>query len=109
MIRNYWKNEPHYKRILEIMYDYWLTEKDEFRVRVSLDFIKANGETQTKQITWQNPNYYCDAQPKTFKECVIDAGELFAMSDYELWQRGENKFWNTGKIYKRNKEEETND
>ena len=100
-LRRWWKDTGQYKRILEILEDYWVTEKDEFRVRVSMDFIKANGETQTKQITWQNPNYYCETQPESLEECVIDLSELVKMSDFELYQRDQKKFYHTGKIIRR--------
>ena len=56
MAQNNRKNSPEYQRILEILSDYWLTEPDELKVRVTMDFVKANGEAQSKCITWVNPN-----------------------------------------------------
>jgi len=56
MSRDKWRTAPEYQRILEILSDYWLTEPDELKVRVTMDFVKANGETQSKCITWVNPN-----------------------------------------------------
>lgn len=103
MPRKYWKDSLYYKRILEILNDYWLTEEEEFRVRVQMDFIKANGETQSKCITWQNPNYTCETQPKTLEDCIISLSDLMGMSDYELYKREEEKFFSTGKIFKEDK------
>lgn len=99
MNRKWWKDSSHYQRILEILNDYWLTEKDEFRVRVQMDFIKANGETQSKCITWQNPNYTCETQPKNLEDCIIDISDLMKLSEYELYERAQTKFFNTGKNY----------
>ena len=53
--KRYWKDSIQYKRILEILDDYWLTEPDEDYVRVELFFKKGN-ESQSKCITWRNPN-----------------------------------------------------
>lgn len=52
------KNVPSaYKRILEILDEYWLSEPEELAVCVSMEFLKANGENQAKEIRWVNPNY----------------------------------------------------
>lgn len=103
-VKRYWGNTPQYQRILEILEAYWLEEKDEFRVRVRMDFIKANGETQTKEIHWQNPHYTCETAAKKFEDCIIEMSDLMRMSDYELYKRGEEKFYHTGKIIKRQEE-----
>lgn len=55
-MKKYWKNTYEYRRILEILDDYWLTEPEEKEVSVQMHFVKANGETQDKLITWQNPS-----------------------------------------------------
>ena len=99
MPKKYWENTPQYKRILEILDDYWLTEPDEFRVRVRLDFIKSNGETQSKQLLWQNPNYTCDQDhesrlPRSFADLM---GKSFKEIDLEADER----FWNAGNIRRR--------
>ena len=52
-----WTNSYEYIRILEILEDYWTTQPDELKVRVRMDFVKANGEYQQKEIVWHNPNY----------------------------------------------------
>ena len=49
-----WKNTYEYKRILEILSDYWITEPDEKRVVVTMYFEKKDGQIQEKQITWIN-------------------------------------------------------
>ena len=56
MARRYWKNEYEYQRILEILDDYWLTEKDEDKVEVVLRFRHKDGSKQEKVIRWENPN-----------------------------------------------------
>ena len=45
------KNTYEYKRILEILEDYWLSEPEEDRVVVELHFYKGN-EKQHKMIRW---------------------------------------------------------
>lgn len=52
-----WKDSPQYKRILEILEDYWLSQPDELAVVVSLDFLHADGQRQSKELVWINPNY----------------------------------------------------
>ena len=51
-----WKNSRQYKRIIEILEDYWTGEPDEAYARIDMLFIKGNGETQRKSIVWTNPN-----------------------------------------------------
>lgn len=99
-----WEKDYRYKRILEILHDYWLSEPDEFRVRVHMDFIKANGETQSKEIYWQNPNYECSNQRDPE---VIDMTELIHKSDYEIYMDNKKSFFNTGKIRRKQNAETT--
>lgn len=49
----YWKDSNAYKRVMEILDDYW--EKDEKRVEVEMRFWKDNGETQEKRVVWVRP------------------------------------------------------
>lgn len=86
MTKGKWKDSPEYQRILEILADYWLTEPDELKVRVTMDFVKANGETQSKRIMWVNPNYRCTRKQR---ECVRIADIL--SEDYS--KREEAEFW----------------
>ena len=51
---NYWKDEYAYKRILEVLNDYWLSEKNEAGVRVEMRFVHRNGDTQVKNVSWFN-------------------------------------------------------
>ena len=51
----YWDKSREYKRIMEILDDYWLTEPNEDYVKIKMAFIKGE-EFQTKHITWRrNP------------------------------------------------------
>jgi len=79
-----WKKSPQYQRIIEILKDYWLEEPDELKVRVQMDFIKANGEKQSKCICWENPNY---TRPRSL--------EIVALSDMDdaYFKRKEAEFW----------------
>lgn len=56
-VKRYWENEYEYKRILEILDDYWLTSKDEILVTVEMQFLKSGHEFQKKRIIWRNPNH----------------------------------------------------
>lgn len=49
-----WKNTSQYRRIMEILHDYWLTEPDEEYVEIKMYFLKSNGESQEKTIVWRN-------------------------------------------------------
>lgn len=51
-----WRRSNQYRRIQEILEDYWLSEPDEVEVVVCMNFIKADGQTQSKRIIWRNPN-----------------------------------------------------
>lgn len=51
----YWDKSREYKRIMEILDDYWITEPNEDYVKIKMAFIKGE-EFQTKHITWRrNP------------------------------------------------------
>lgn len=51
-----WKNSYEYKRILEILDDYWLSEPEEVSVRIEMHFEHADGLKQDKVIEWHNPS-----------------------------------------------------
>lgn len=73
-----WGNTYEYRRILEVLDDYWLTEPDELEVTVIMEFLHANGETQSKCIGWRNPKYLNklkESQGKTILEIVNDNKE----------------------------------
>lgn len=53
--KKFWNKTWQYKRIKEILEDYWLTEPKEDYVKIKMAFIKGD-EFQTKHITWRrNP------------------------------------------------------
>lgn len=89
-----WKKSYPYKRIQEILDDYWLSEPDELKVRVRMDFIKADGQTQSKCITWVNPNYKSTAP-------LLDSRYMVDMSvDYES-EIEPDPFWDTSDLVKK--------
>lgn len=55
MSKKYWTDSWQYKRIMQILEDYWLTEEHEDLVDIRMLFIKGN-EYQTKQIRWTRPD-----------------------------------------------------
>lgn len=57
MSKYYWNDENKYKRILEILSDYWLSEENEEYVEVQMYFRHRDGQEQEKRITWRNPNF----------------------------------------------------
>ena len=54
--KKYWKDEYEYKRILEILDDYWLTDPNEEQVVVTMFFKNRNGDKQEKVVRWDNPD-----------------------------------------------------
>lgn len=57
MNRRLRKSSYEYRRILEILEDYWLSEPDEKLVVIDMHFEKEGGETQDKRIVWRNPRF----------------------------------------------------
>lgn len=55
MSKKYWTGSWQYKRIMQILEDYWLTEEHEDLVDIRMLFIKGK-EYQTKQIRWIRPD-----------------------------------------------------
>ena len=55
MSKKYWTDSWQYKRIMQILEDYWLTEEHEDLVDIRMLFIKGE-EYQTKQIRWTRPD-----------------------------------------------------
>ena len=58
-MERYWQNTWQYKRILEILDDYWITEKDETFVQIVMHFKKGDKEKH-KTIVWFNPKLIPD-------------------------------------------------
>ncbi len=80
------KNTAQYKRIIEILEDYWINEPDELKVRVSMDFVKANGETQCKCLTWVNPDYQYVGPNRPVAVQASDITEDYiAQKEREFW------------------------
>ena len=59
----FWKVTYEYRRILEILDDYWLTEPNEESVGVTMLFIHSDGREQEKVVRWRNPNIPSKFQP----------------------------------------------
>lgn len=81
------KNSVQYQRIIEILEDYWINEPTELKVRVSMDFVKANGETQSKSIVWINPDYTYVGQERPAIISIADITD-------EYIKQQEREFWN---------------
>ena len=90
MMKNKESNE--FKLILKILDDYWLSEPNELRVRVTMDFIHSNGEFTTKRIVWQNPKFTCDPP---FNPCLLNR---LSDSNDGIIMNEDEKFWNVQDI-----------
>lgn len=84
MAKKYWENEYEYQRILEVLDDYWLTEPDELAVEVRLEFLKANGERQTKVIRWINPNYESTVPMEDFE--LVSLADIDDIDLSDVWK-----------------------
>lgn len=104
--KRFWTNTWQYKRIMEILDDYWLTEPEEDFVQVDMDFIKG-GEFQTKRIAWiRNPP---KGKPKVdlvhFSDALrimesIESGlDEFVKAKSEELQIDERKVWENIEYY----------
>ena len=67
-----WKDTIEYRRILEILNDYWVDEPDEAAVTVDMQFQHLDGKTQTKRVVWKNPRLTDESLQG------LDIGELFS-------------------------------
>ena len=52
-----WRSSKEYRRIQEILEDYWVNEPNERQVTICMTFVKADGQTQSKRIVWNNPRF----------------------------------------------------
>lgn len=66
-MKSFWKQEPIYIRLQEILSDYWLTQKDEALVRIELHFVHRNGNKQCKWLTWFNPDLSKEEKDEAFR------------------------------------------
>ena len=80
-MKKYWNKSYEFLRIMEILNDYWLTEKDEKMVEVKMHFEKADGQFQDKLITWYNPNMKHEFELDIVN--LADALDLPTMEDFE--------------------------
>ena len=86
MTKTNWEESTTYKRILEILEDYWLDQPEELRVRVRMDFVHANGETQQKELVWRNPNYEYIGEPRKCFVSLADINkEYLAEKEADFW------------------------
>ena len=97
MTKKIWKDEYEYKRLLEILDAYWLTEPDEERVHILLHFRHKNGETQDKSLVWQNPNTRGKPNGSSTLS-VVTARELLEMDENTLLLDEIKKFYEIGDI-----------
>lgn len=58
--KKHWEDSYAYKRLMEILDDYWLSVEDEQLVEIEMHFEKADGQTQDKKLIWRNPNRRSD-------------------------------------------------
>lgn len=88
--RKHWKESYEYRRILEILDFYWLSQPNELKVRVSMDFVKADGQTQRKTLIWLNPNYEF-IEKKPFFSGIVRLSDV----NEQYFMEQERAFWNT--------------
>ena len=55
-VKGYWKDDPKYKRVIEILEEYWRDQPHESRVKIFMEFKRGEFDYQTKAIVWENPN-----------------------------------------------------
>ena len=96
-----WEESNEYKAILEILESYWTMEPNELKVRVTMDFVKANGETQQKCIVWTNPNYEYTGKARRF----VSIAEI----DESYLQQKEAEFWASANLYRKRTHSENED
>lgn len=87
-----WEKDYKYQRLMEILKGYWLDNPDEYKVRICMDFMKADGQVQSKCITWKNPHYY-EKGPKSDRVDYI-----FRLSEFK--ERANDSWWQHGEIRK---------
>lgn len=101
-----WRNTQEYKRILDILEDYWITEMYEDYVDVKIVFIKG-GEFQTKRVTWErNPSKgKLEIEPVNFADVAkimesIETGlDEFVKTKSKELQIDEREVWENIEYY----------
>jgi phage-related protein len=77
--KRYW-TRAEYCRLIEILDDYWLTQKDEKKVDVIMLFEKKDGQEQIKHFRWHNPDLIEDAVTKAHEEIDYVKRELLKVA-----------------------------
>lgn len=66
---------------------YWLNNpEDEYKVRITLDFMKADGQTTSKLITYENPLYFEKGIKEPYEPNTKDS---LALRGEDWWHHGE--------------------
>lgn len=76
------KTSAAYQRIMDILYDYWLSVPDEEYVQINMYFRKADGQEQEKKIVWASPECQKKDTSSPFK--MVQACDL--LKDFEAEQ-----------------------
>ena len=103
--KRFWTNTWQYRRIMEILEDYWLTEPEEDFVQVDMDFIKGK-EFQSKRIIWYRDSIKMDyPDPVSNMADVLKAMEVIkprlnefakniseelGIDEYDVWEHIEH-------------------
>ena len=101
----YWDKSREYKRIMEILDDYWITEPNEDYVKIKMAFIKGE-EFQTKRIIWYRDSIKIDyPDPVSNMADVLKAMEVInprlnefakniseelGIDEYDVWEHIEH-------------------
>ena len=85
MAKKYWKGSYAYESLTEMLDTYWLTEPDELAVHIELEFLKANGERQTKVVRWNNPNYV-PVKPISMSKHLVQLSDVEDVNPADLYK-----------------------
>ena len=81
-MKRYWKNDITYQRILQILDDYWLKNKNEKMVIVEMRFLNWDNQSQYKRICWHNPNV--PKMPEETLEATLENSDGFEVKDFNV-------------------------
>lgn len=76
-MKRYWQNDPVYKRLLEVIDEYWLKNEDEEEVQIDMVFRHKNGMEQRKHLWWRNPDLPHEDKPIRAVSAKEALAELF--------------------------------
>lgn len=71
-----WKQSREYKRILEILDEYWLSQPEEESVEVEINCRHRNGNIQQKTIKWRNPKYIKEGSLQSIIDRVVTMDQV---------------------------------